>query len=143
MIAPTAKGRRESGLALIESLIAILLISFGIIGIIGLQARSISFTSDARYRVEASALADRLIAEMWISPTNLAGYAWAGAGTPPAALAPWVAAVEATLPGADLTPPTVAISTDNTVTITLAWRPPGGSQHSHVVITNINQNPEN
>mgnify|MGYP006341420323 FL=1 len=73
----------QAGVALLEVLIAILIISFGILGIIGLQANSIAMMSDARYRIEASAFAERLIAEMWINPVNLASYAYAGTGTPP------------------------------------------------------------
>ena len=53
----------QGGVALLEVMIAILIISFGILGIIGLQANSIALTTDARYRVEAGAFAERLIAE--------------------------------------------------------------------------------
>lgn len=133
----------ENGLALIETLVAILLISFGIIGIIGLQANSITFTTDARYRVEAGSLADRLVAEMWVNPANLASYEWAGAGAPPAVLENWVADVEDALPGAAALPPTIAIAPDNTITVTVRWQLPNGGQHNHLVIANINQNPEN
>ena len=133
----------ESGLALIETLVAILLISFGIIGIIGLQANSITFTTDARYRVEAGALADRLVAEMWVDPVNLASYAWDGAGAPPAVLDGWVADVGNALPGAAVLRPTIDIGPDNTITVTVRWQSPNGGQHNHLVIANINQNPEN
>ena len=136
----------QGGVALLEVLIAILIVSFGILGIIGLQANSIALTTDARYRVEASAFAERLIAEMWMNPVNLANYAYAGSGSPPAPLANWYANIttgSSALPGAETYKPTVSIGTDNLVTLTIRWSPPGGAVHNHVVVANINQNPEN
>jgi type IV pilus assembly protein PilV len=138
-----ADPKRQAGIALLEVLIAILLISFGILGIIGLQANAIGFTTDARYRIEAGALADRLVAQIWVDPANIASYDWAGSGSPPAVLAGWVNDVEATLPNATTLRPTVDVGADNVVTVTVRWQPPNGSIHNHVVIANINQNPEN
>lgn len=144
----TNPGTRQSqgGVALLEVMIAILIVSFGILGIIGLQANSIALTSDARYRVDAGAFAERLIAEMWVDPINLANYAYGGTGAVPGPLAPWYANVTAgsgALPGADTFKPTVTIGADNLVTVTIRWAPPGGTVHNHVVVANINQNPEN
>lgn len=140
----SAQGKhRQGGVALLEALIAILLISFGILGIIGLQANSIAFTSDARYRVEAGALADRLVAEMWVNPANIASYGWGGAGEPPEVLADWVADVRNALPGATALPPSVTVDADNVVTITVRWQPPDGNAHNHMVIAHINQDPTN
>lgn len=136
----------QAGVALLEVLIAILIISFGILGIIGLQANSIAMMSDARYRVEASAFAERLIAEMWINPVNIASYAYAGTGTPPGPLVAWyddLTTGSAALPGAATHKPTITISGDNLVTVTISWAPPDGAVHNHVVVANINQNPEN
>ncbi|MEZ5616534.1 MAG: prepilin-type cleavage/methylation domain-containing protein [Rhodocyclaceae bacterium] len=140
----TGKGMRgQGGVALLEAMIAILLISFGILGIIGLQANSIAFTTDARYRVDAGALADRLVSEIWVNPTNIASYAWAGVGVPDPVVAPWVADVQNSLPGAVALPPLIAVGADNSVTVTVRWQLPNGSPHQHMVIANINQNPEN
>jgi type IV pilus assembly protein PilV len=136
-------GKGQGGVALLEAMIAILLISFGILGIIGLQANSIAFTTDARYRVDAGALADRLVAEMWVNPANIASYTWTGVGTPNAVVAPWVADVQAALPGANALPPLINVGADNVVTVTVRWQPPNGSAHQHLIIANINQNPEN
>lgn len=139
----TGNGKHgQGGVALLEALIAILLISFGILGIIGLQANSIAFTTDARYRVDAGALADRLVAEMWVNPANVASYTWAGAGAPPAAAATWIADVQNALPGATALPPLIDVGADNVVTITLRWQLPNGSAHNHMVIAHINQDPE-
>lgn len=136
-------GKAQGGVALLEAMIAILLISFGILGIIGLQANSIAFTTDARYRVDAGAFADRLVAEMWVNPANIASYAWTGVGTPNAVVAPWVTDVQNALPGANTLPPQIDVGADNVITITVRWQLPNGSPHNHMVIANINQNPEN
>ena len=143
---PPASRQSQGGVALLEVLIAILIISFGVLGIIGLQANSIAITSDAKYRVEASAFAERLISEMWMNPMNLASYAYPGTGSVPAPLAAWYADVtsgSAALPGAGSNKPIITIGADNVVTITIRWEPPGGAVHNHVVVANINQNPEN
>lgn len=134
---------KQEGVALLEVLIAILIVSFGILGIIGLQANSIAMTSDARYRVEAGALADRLISEMWVNPANVASYTWLGVGLPPPAVAAWIADVQNALPGATALPPLVNVGADNLTSVTVRWQLPNGSAHQHVVIAHINQDPEN
>lgn len=142
----TDSRKSQRGVALLEVMIAILIISFGILGIIGLQANSIAITTDARYRVEASAFAERLIAEMWLNPASLASYAYDGSGSAPAPLATWYGDLTSgskALPGASTYKPTIVIGTDNLVTITIRWAPPGGTVHNHMVVANINQNPEN
>lgn len=55
----------QSGAFLLEALIAILIFSFGILGIVGLQAKAIRFTNDSEYRAEATYLANSLISQMW------------------------------------------------------------------------------
>lgn len=152
---------KQAGVALLEVLIAILILSFGILGIIGLQANSISMTTDARYRVEASAFAERLIAQMWLDPLNLASYAYAGSGSVPGVLTSWYNDVTAggrSLPGATDYKPTVTINANNLVTLYICWSPPGSSSpptaqpcatvpadkavHRHIVVANITQDPE-
>lgn len=74
----------QSGFMLLEVLLAILLISFGILGLAGLQASTISAASDARYRSEASYLIDQLIAQIQTSVSR------SGSGVDSASLAPFV-----------------------------------------------------
>jgi type IV pilus assembly protein PilV len=62
----------QSGSFLLEALIGVLIFSFGILGIVGLQAQSLRHTGDAEYRAEASYLANSLISKMWTDdPTIL------------------------------------------------------------------------
>jgi type IV pilus assembly protein PilV len=55
----------QSGGFLLEALIGILIFSFGILGIVGLQAQAIRFTNDSEFRAEAMYLANSLISQMW------------------------------------------------------------------------------
>jgi type IV pilus assembly protein PilV len=62
----------QSGGFLLEALIGVLIFSFGILGIVGLQAQSLRHTGDAEYRAEATYLANSLISKMWTDdPTVL------------------------------------------------------------------------
>ena len=64
----------QRGVALLESLIAILIFSFGVLGIVGLQASMIRNTTDAKYRSEASFIAQNRIGLIWADPGNIANY---------------------------------------------------------------------
>ena len=57
---PPSARASQSGVALIEVLISILLFSLGILGLIGLQARAISFSVDAEDRNRAALFANEI-----------------------------------------------------------------------------------
>jgi type IV pilus assembly protein PilV len=63
--------RSQAGAYLLEALIGILIFSFGILGIVGLQAQAIRFTNDSEYRAEAVYLANALISKMWTDDRTL------------------------------------------------------------------------
>lgn len=60
------------GFALIEGLIAILIFSLGILGLVGLQATTSQSTTLAKTRVDASFVASQRIAEIWGDVANIA-----------------------------------------------------------------------
>lgn len=132
---PNPARRRQSGVALLEALIGILIFSFGILAVVGMHTVSVKRVSDSKYRVDASFLANELIDEMWVNRgvnnAGLPGYAYDGTGTPGAAVTQWVDKVQSTLPGVETgTMPVITISRDpvtffTTVTIQVQWRPPG------------------
>lgn len=138
-VCPRLSGpHRQGGVVLLESLVAILVIAFGILGIIGLQAASVASVSDARYRIEATELADELINQIWVDTSNanvLPSYV-GGTGALPSA---WLAKVNQ-LPGATSHPPTISTAANNLVTLTISWKPAGGDVHKHMVVTAINRN---
>ncbi|HWX01848.1 type IV pilus modification protein PilV [Collimonas sp.] len=57
--------QRQGGFTLIEVLIAILIFSFGILGLVGLQAATINNSISAEDRSQAALLTDNLVAMLW------------------------------------------------------------------------------
>lgn len=55
----------QSGVMLLEALIAILIFSLGILGVVGLQASALSVSRDAHYRADAALLANELVGLMF------------------------------------------------------------------------------
>ena len=56
--------RAQRGVTLLEVLVSILIFSFGILGLVGLQARATQYSVDAEDRNRAALLADDLAAQM-------------------------------------------------------------------------------
>jgi type IV pilus assembly protein PilV len=160
----TVRSARQRGSMLIEVLVAVLIFSVGILGIVGLQASSVKASSDAKYRSEAGLLANELIGQMWASdrtqatlqaafnsPTSGASYqawAWGGAGGGGNQTAPAAGTVLQILPGAQSNPPLVVVAPvaavsalslpSSLVTITIFWQAPNEAvQHSYVATAQI------
>jgi type IV pilus assembly protein PilV len=119
------QARSQAGVMLLEALIGILIFSIGILALIGMQGAAIRNTTDARYRSEASFLANQIIGQMWVDRSNLALYTTSG-------YAPrdnWVTNVASTLPGIDVPSntltPIIAVGAENEVTVTIRWQQPG------------------
>ena len=130
---------------LLEVLIGMLLFLIGIVGILSLQAASAKHTIDAKYRTEATYLANAIIGRMWADTPNLASYAVppATAVTCPADPADttrdkWICEVGTTLPNATgANAPTIVIN-GPTVTVTVQWQKDVTDPvHNHVVTTDI------
>lgn len=102
--------QRQSGVMLLEVLIAILIFAFGVLGLVGLHANATKQSSQAKYRADATMLANELIGQMWLSertPTALdTAFASAAKGDGYKA---WAARVSGVLPGAETNPPLVSI----------------------------------
>lgn len=126
--------RPQQGVMLIEALIGILLFSIGILALLGMQAIAMRATIDAKYRSEASFLANEIVGTMWGDADNLANYADAQCASN-AKCAAWRTRVQTLLPGA--TAPTIAISSRQ-ATITVFWQRPGDTTASkHEVVAQI------
>lgn len=158
--APVSMRRVQGGAFLLEALIAILIISFGILGIVGLQARSLKAVGDAQYRGEAAYYAETLAGRMWAhDPTDVKAYFGTG-GTGFTAWSDQVTADVTGLPGAAAMVPTVVFTDLSTTmgvmaTITVYWQAPGDAKdagctdgstdatcyHSYVTSAVIGSNP--
>lgn len=73
-VQPKPALRAQGGALLVEGMAAILIFSLGILAIIGLQAASIRNTTEAKYRVDASLVANQALGQMWADRPNLATY---------------------------------------------------------------------
>lgn len=133
----------QSGVILLEALVAILIFSIGILALVGMQATAVKYSTDARYRSEAAALANELIAEMWVSDRSTAVLR-PNFETGGARYTPWATRVGATLPGAIA--PTVVIDDTGTalpgrVSVTIQWKAPyqaaAAAPHSYVATAMI------
>jgi type IV pilus assembly protein PilV len=133
--------KQQSGIMLLEALIAILIFSIGILAIIGLQAAAISASTDAKYRSDASLLANQLIGDMWNSDRTAATLQ-ANFQTGGTAYNSWLTVVQSTLPMVAANPPTVVVAPSTTagniVTISIFWRLPSETAvHTYSTIVPI------
>jgi type IV pilus assembly protein PilV len=70
----------QKGAVLIEALIAVLIFSFGILAISGLQAAMVKNTTDSNYRAEANYLVQQQVGRMWANPGAAATFITPAAG---------------------------------------------------------------
>lgn len=115
---PTIPSTRQNGVVLLEALIAILIFSLGVLGLIGLQANMVKNTSDAKYRSEASFIAQREIGFIWADPNNAASYLQNGTDI----------SATSTLPAGTLT--VTQPGGGSTYVVTVSWQQPGEAQHN-------------
>jgi len=133
---PTTPLRQRGGF-LLEALVGILIFSFGILGLVGLQASAIRHVNDAQYRGEAVYLASTIVGRMWTDNRAqleaLYDKDLGGAG--------YLALVELAknLPGASLpgNEPDIQVvpgpsANSTVVTVTIFWQLPGdATQHNY------------
>lgn len=139
----------QTGVMLLEALVAILVFALGVLSVVGLQTLSIKQSSDAKYRTDAMLLANELIGQMWVSDRSFATLN--GQFTPGgAAYNAWVARMTANnmLPGLATHQPNVqvqqigaAVPPSNRVTVTVSWKAPNepaaDPAHSVIVIAEM------
>lgn len=115
------QSKAQQGIALLESMIAIVIFSMGILALAGLQSVMVRNTSDAKYRSEATFIAQQAIGKVWVGSGDLAD------------------SIEVNADISDLLPNgtrSVSVSPcpDPTVTVTVKWTLPGDDQE-HEYIT--------
>lgn len=143
----------QAGASLMEALVAILIFSIGIIAMMALQAVSIKNSIDAKYRADASYLANKIIAEMWVDRPNINSYSnFATSVTPactPAGTAStygktiaWASEVAAALPGATANKQSIVVTTVAGITqvsVMVCWKSPQETEtHNFLVTAQIN-----
>lgn len=125
----------QAGVSLIEALVAILVFSLGILGLVSILAVSVENSSQAKYRADASFVANRLIGEMWSGNRGSLGtyagtYDASKTDSADARIAAWSRAVAQALESGRAV---VSVNGD-TVTVTVSWvaRAKGGDQPASV-----------
>lgn len=115
----------QRGVTLIEVLVSVLIMSFGILGVVALQARAIQFSLDADDRNRAALFADDLAAQMRLArsttlpASQLTDFEMRVQGIDPVTSQP----TGLGLPNAALV--VAPGATPNVATITITWRHPG------------------
>jgi type IV pilus assembly protein PilV len=112
----------QQGVVLLEALVAILIFSMGVLALVGLQAAMIKNTSDAKYRSEASFIAQQRIGMMWSDPDNVATYLEGNTD------------ISALLPSGTRT---VTEPTPGQFVVIVTWQQPGQPQHNFTTTATI------
>jgi type IV pilus assembly protein PilV len=129
-----ARRRRARGFSMIEVLVSLLVVSFGMLAMVGLQASAVRFSTDARDRGSATFLADQLFGRLLIADRGAiaafnhnSGGAACSTGTTPstnAVIDGWLKEVARQLPNA--TAATQKVTVTNAVTgdieVVLCWK---------------------
>ncbi|WP_232415399.1 MULTISPECIES: type IV pilus modification PilV family protein [Methylotenera] len=111
----------QKGAILLEALIAVVIFSFGILALAGLQSLMIKNTDDAKYRAEATFIAQQKLGEIWTNAQNFGS------------LADYIVDEPVTqLPNGNRT---VVVSPERVVTVSVSWQLPG-SALPHTYSTN-------
>ena len=118
----------QQGMALLEALIAILLFSIGVLGIVALQAKASQFSVDSEDRTRAAMLANEIVSQMWE----------AGSTSDCSSIATSTVSSrsELALPGSNAS---CATDSAGVVTITVTWKAPWrkSSEQSNTYVTQM------
>lgn len=124
----------QHGVMLLEVLVSILIFSIGVLALVGLQARMTAAQSDAKYRADASYLANEVVGMMWGDLTHVTNYNGVACAAH-SRCSDWRTKVSSTLPnGAGNI---VVDATTQMVTITVTWQYGSDVQHSHTTRTRL------
>jgi len=123
-------------MALIEAIVAVVLLAIGLLGAIGMQARSTSALADAGMRAEATIAADKLLGMMAVDLPNVGAYALAAGATPTTRLRPWYDETRSLIPNAQIVVDVATATGRTRVAITISWtRKTGAEQNAHRVVS--------
>jgi type IV pilus assembly protein PilV len=115
----------QNGIALIEAMIATVILAIGLLGTIGLQARAYSALNDASLRAEATIASEKLFGLMSTDVANLNSYAKTTSSVPGDVLSPWDKETKAAIPDATTAvtvTPTSNGTSSTAVTVTIQWQ---------------------
>ena len=128
--------RHQEGIALLEALIATVLLAIGLLGAIGLQARAYSALNESSMRAEATMASEKLIGIMTNNVGNEGEFVLAAGGTPKASLKVWYDETVKQIPGAVIVINVTDVAQGKQVDATITWtRKAGDKPNVHAVST--------
>jgi type IV pilus assembly protein PilV len=127
--------RRQGGVALLEVMIATVILGIGLLGTIGMQARAYSALSDAGQRAEAALAGEKLLGTMTADAANVANYALAEGGQPNTTVGPWVRETQAAIPGAVISVAVTPQARRSRVDINISWTRKAGAAQARQRLT--------
>lgn len=106
----------QTGSVLIESMVAVVIFSMGVLALVGLQTAMLKNSSDSRYRAEAQLIAQTHLSNMMTYGASAASY---------------ISQVDTDKIKTQLPNGEIAFSaiTNSMVTVTVRWQVPGGNVH--------------
>jgi type IV pilus assembly protein PilV len=139
------QARRQTGVSMVEFLVALVIFAFGMLGLIGLQTRTLSYSQSGLYRSQATALADDVLDRMRVDRANAKAGTWntaladaassfSGRGLTDTERKDWKTQIEALLPSGQ--GQIAADTTDATVlVITISWDDSRGREARQTFVT--------
>ncbi|GEM_PF-937486 len=123
--APASRRGRARGIGLIDALIALAILSFGLLALTRFQMRMLAQTTEAQSRSVATQLSDELLSTVLVDSRNAACYTLpavgvCGSAAATAATTAWAARVSATLPGT-VTSGSVLDAGTGRLTVAIGW----------------------
>ncbi|MFC3853855.1 type IV pilus modification protein PilV [Salinispirillum marinum] len=133
--------RRASGVSLIEVLVAILVLSIGLLGVAALMGNALQFNQGAQARTQAVLLASDIVERARVNRTDRAAYALDDEGDCAAAIvgasvaardvAEWLRQVGCALPGGEAQ----IVFAGDQMTVTLQWADTTNDNTETLVVT--------
>jgi type IV pilus assembly protein PilV len=121
--------KTQAGILLIEVMIAVLIFSIGLLGLVGLQAVSTKNTTNAEERTRASMLANDIVSIMWVKNSL----------NPSAEVAAWkILVADSTKSGLSNATGDVTVVA-NIATVTITWKSPSkkSTENSNQYFTSV------
>ena len=139
---------RQRGVSMLELLVSLLIFTFGMLGLAGLQTRTLTFNQSSLFRSQAAALTDDVLDRLRSDRKKALSALWDTAiGTSTASMPvstfaeidvkDWKAQVESLLPSgqASIVTTTAAGVDYGTVTITIQWDDSRGTEAAQTFVT--------
>ena len=136
--------RRTRGLGLIDGLVAMAILAFGLLALTRFQTRMLSQSTEAQARLTATQYADELLNTVRVDTDNRGCYELPNPGScgsepAKATAADWNARVAAGLPGGSASAAITSVGQRFEMTVSVGWaaREAGDSNHKLEVTTDV------